>query len=281
MCSLAWGSSFLFIKLIGAEIPPIALATLRGLIAALAVGIVLLAMRQSPLPRQDEIIPWAIIGFINGAIPNTLVAFAMQHMDSGPAVLIQSVGPMLTALAAHQLFAEERLMRGSILGVLVGFAGVALLIGPDAASGSTTTTGALAMLAVATCYTLGNLYTRTIRHHDPIRLAMGQQLFSMLFAGLAAASTVGLVGFARTTDNLPALLALGVICTALPIAVFMRLIVRAGPTKAALTGYSVPAVAVAMGVIFLSERLTIWQAAGGFTVLAGVFLVATARRRHA
>ena len=61
----------------------------------------------------------------------------------------------------------------------------------------------------------------------------------------------------------------------------MRLIVRAGPTKAALTGYSVPAVAVAMGVIFLSERLTIWQAAGGFTVLAGVFLVATARRRHA
>ena len=281
VCSLAWGSSFLFIKLIGADIAPLPLAALRGIFAAVAVGLFLLALRQVPLPRSDEIIPWAIIGLLNGAIPNTLVAYAMQRMDSGPAVLIQSVGPLLTAVAAHLMFTEERLAPKSWLGVCVGFAGVALLIGPAATAGAATVSAMLAMVGVALCYTIGNLYTRNIRHHDPMRLAMGQQFFSAIFAGVAAMAVGGLAAFARTGEHLPALLALAVLCTALPISVFYRLIVRAGPTRAALTGYTVPAVAVAVGALALHERLTLWQAAGGLTVMAGVWLVATSRRKAA
>jgi drug/metabolite transporter (DMT)-like permease len=77
------------------------------------------------LPRRDELVPWLVIGAINGAIPNTLVAFALTQMDSGPAALLQSAGPLITALAAHLLFADERLNRAALLGILVGFAGVA------------------------------------------------------------------------------------------------------------------------------------------------------------
>lgn len=281
VCSLAWGSSFLFIKLIGTDIAPLPLAALRGLLAAIAVGLFLLALRQLPLPHSGEIVPWAIIGLLNGAIPNTLVAFAMQRMDSGPAVLIQSVGPLLTAVAAHLMFVEERLAPRSWLGVCVGFAGVALLIGPAAATGAATLPAMLAMLGVALCYTTGNLYTRNLRHHDPIRLAMGQQLFSAIFAGAAALTMGGLATFARTGEHIPSLLALSVLCTALPITVFYRLIVRAGPTRAALSGYTVPAVAVAVGALVLHERLTLWQAAGGLTVMAGVWLVATSNRKAA
>lgn len=280
-CSLAWGSSFLFIKLIGAALPPLALSTLRGGLAALAVGVALVAMRQLPWPTREEFIPWAIIGAFNGAIPNTLVAFALLRMDSGPAVLIQSVGPLITAVASHLMFAEERLNARSGLGVFIGFVGAALLIGPEALTGAATLSGVLAMLGVALSYSIGNVYTRNLRHHDPIRLAMGQQLFSALLAGAAALTTGGAAIFAGATNHLWPLLALSVVCTALPIALFMRLIVRAGPTRAALVGYTVPAVAVAVGASLLGERLTLWQIAGGLTVLAGVFVVATAKRRSA
>lgn len=277
-CSLAWGSSFLFIKMIGSSMPPLALSALRGALAAAAVGIALVALRQAPWPLRDEIIPWAVIGAFNGAIPNTLVAFAMQRMDSGPAVLIQSIGPLLTAVASHLMFAEERLSARSGVGVLIGFCGAAMLIGPEALTGTTTLPGMLAMLAIACSYTIGNLYTRYLRHHDPIRLAMGQQLFSAILAGAAALATGGLVIFNGASNHIASLLALSVLCTAVPIALFMRLIVRAGPTRAALVGYTVPAVAVAVGVALLGERLTLWQIAGGMTVLAGVLVVATTKR---
>lgn len=278
VCSLAWGSSFLFIKLIGADVPPVALAALRGLLAAVVVSLYLIAIGQIPLPRRNEWAPWAIIGLLNGAGPNTLVAYAMQHMDSGPAVLIQSIGPLATAVAAHFMFAEERLGKESLLGIVVGLCGVALLIGPEAIHGSATLPAALAMLGVSALYTLSNLYTRTVRHHDPARLALGQQFFSAIFAGAAALLTVGPQAFAHAADHPWALVTLSVLCTALPINVFMRLIVRAGPTRAALTGYTVPAVAVVIGAIFLHERLTIWQIAGGLTVMTGVYLVASAKR---
>lgn len=281
ICSLAWGSSFLFIKWIGVDVSPVGLAALRGLVAMLAIGALLVGLGEVPLPRRDEVLPWLVIGALNGAIPNTLVAYAMRHMDSGPAVLIQSVGPLVTALASHMMFEEERLNRLSLAGVVVGFAGVALLIGPAAASGTGTLGAMLAMLCVALCYTLGNLYTRFVRHHDPMRLAMGQQFFSAILAGSAALAAGGMASLAVSSAHLGSLLALGILCTALPIAVFYRLIVRAGPTRAALTGYTVPAVAVAMGALALGERLTLFQAAGGLTVLAGVFLVAMAKRRPA
>lgn len=281
LCSLAWGSSFLFIKLIGGQLPPLVLAMLRGGLAAVAVGTALVLMRQVPLPTRDEIIPWAVIGLINGTIPNTLVTYAMSRMDSGPAVLIQSVGPLMTAVISHFMFADERLGSKSLLGVGVGIIGVALLIGPDALSGSATLGGVLAMLGVAFCYTLGNIYTRFVRHHDPIRLAMGQQLGSAVFASSLALPLYGISALAPAANHIWVLLALSVLCTAFPIAIFMRLIVRAGPTRAALTGYSVPAVAVAIGALVLHERLTMWQAAGGLTAMAGVFLVATSKKRAA
>ncbi|HRK24098.1 MAG TPA: DMT family transporter, partial [Beijerinckiaceae bacterium] len=252
---------------------------LRGAIAAVAVGGFLLALRQVPLPRGDELLPWSVIGLFNGAIPNVLVAFAMQRMDSGPAVLIQAIGPLLTAVAGHLLFAEERLNARSLAGVAVGFCGVGLLIGPAAFEGKAPLPAMLAMLGVALCYTIGNIYTRNLSHHDPMRLALGQQVASAVFAGLAALTTGGIAAFAGADRHMPALLALGIFCTAVPISVFYRLIVRAGPTRASLAGYTVPAVAVAIGALVLGERLTLWQAAGGLTVLAGVFLVATSKRK--
>lgn len=281
VCSLAWGSSFLVIKLMGGALHPLVVAACRGGVAAVVLIGVVMAMGQIPLPRRDELVPWLVIGAFNGAIPNTLVAFSLARMDSGPAALLQSAGPLITAVAAHLMFADERLNRRSALGVIIGFAGVVLLIGPKAAEGRSSLDGALAMLGVAVCYAIGNLYTRTVRHHHPVRLSLGQQVCSTLLAVGAALVYGGTAVFQPIPTVIWPVLALGTLCTALPMTVFMRMIVVVGPTRAALTGYTVPVVAAVLGVTVLGERLTLWQISGGLIVMLGIFIVALSKRKPA
>ena len=279
ICSLAWGSSFLLIKLMRGELSPLAIAACRGTIGGLTLAAFTLLRGQIPWPTREEWVPWLIIGAINGAIPNILVAIGLTRLDSGPAALIQSIGPLVTAIGAHLLFADERLNARSVLGILVGFCGVGLLIGPRLTEGAATLQGVLAMLGVAICYAIGNLFTRTVRHHDASRLALGQQMMSGIMATIAALAVTGPQAFARVPDHLWPVLALGIISTALPMLMFMHMITRVGPTRAALTGYTVPTVAIILGVLVLGERLTLWQILGGLIVFLGVWLVALSKRK--
>ncbi len=97
-------------------------------------------------------------------------------------------------------------------------------------------------------------------------------------ASLLALALVGPAAFAPVPANAWPLLALGVVATALPMAIFMRLITRAGPTRAALTGYLVPTVAVSLGIVALGERLSLMQGLGALAVLAGLALASGARK---
>jgi drug/metabolite transporter (DMT)-like permease len=279
-CSLFWGSSFLFIKLVSGDVAPWVIAACRGLIGAATLMLWVAWLGQAPLPRRDEIRDWLILGTTNGWLPNVLVAFALTRLDSGPAAMIQATGPLVTAVIAHLAFAEERLTLARLAGIVLGFLGVALIIGPDALEGSGTLLGILAMIGVTLGYAAGNLYTRTIRKADAARLALGQQFISGLVASALALLFLGPAGFAPVPANLWPLLALGVVATALPMAIFMRLITRAGPTRAALTGYLVPTVAVILGIVVLGERLTLPQGLGALTVLAGLALATGARKRQ-
>lgn len=279
VCSFFWGSSFLFIKLTGGEVSPLAVAAGRGLIGAATLALWILWRGESPLPRRHEIRHWLVLGTTNGWVPNVLVAYALVRLATGPAAMIQAAGPLVVAILAHFLFREERLTRRRLAGVLLGMAGVALLIGPRLVEGGGTALGVLAMVGVMLSYSAGNLYVRTVpaAAGDPGRLALGQQVFSGLVALTLTLMLAGPSALAPLGDHLPAMLALGVVATALPMALFMRLIRAAGPTRAAMTGYLVPTFATLLGVAVLGETLELRQLAGGCIILAGVFLVSTAR----
>ncbi len=279
-CSLAWGSGFLFIKLMHGEVEPIILASCRGMLGAVTIGLWLWTLGQGPWPKRGEIVPWLILGTLSGWIPNILVAFALQRMDSGPAALIQASGPLITAIGSHMLFAEERLTPRRIAGVVIGIIGVGFLIGPRALEGGATSLGILAMFGVAMGYASTNIYTRTIKNADPARLAFGQQAVSGIVATVLAMVIAGPAAYAPAGNHIWANLALGILATALPMAIFMNLIRAAGPTRAGMTGYTVPAVATLIGVVVLGERLTSWQMLGGLIVLLGVALVTTAKARQ-
>ncbi|CAH1664570.1 Permease of the drug/metabolite transporter (DMT) superfamily [Hyphomicrobiales bacterium] len=280
-CSLLWGSSYLFIKLMSGQVPALAIAAGRGLLGAAALALWSLWRRQNPLPHRAEIVPWIVLGTTNGWLPNVLVAYALTQLASGPAAMIQAASPLVTALGAHFFFAEERLGRRRLSGILLGMAGVALLIGPHLFEGGGTALSVLAMAGVALSYTTANLYVRSVpaATGEPARLALGQQMFSGTIATALTLAVLGPSAFLPVADHLPAMLALGVLATAIPVTVFMRLIRAAGPTRAAMTGYLVPTVAVILGVVVLHENLELRQILGGCIILTGVFLVTTAPRR--
>ncbi len=281
ICSLLWGSSYLFIKLMSGEVSALAIAASRGLLGAAVLSLWSLGRGRSPLPRRAEILPWIMLGTTNGWLPNVLVGYALIQLASGPAAMIQAAGPLVTALVAHLVFAEERLSRRRLGGILLGMAGVALLIGPRLFEGGGTALSVIAMIGATLSYAVANLYVRTVPAAigDPARLALGQQMFSGVIATGLTLAILGPSAFLPLGSHLPVMLALGIFATAIPVTVFMRLIRAAGPTRAAMTGYLVPTVAVILGVVVLREALELRQVLGGCIILAGVFLVTTAPRK--
>ena len=280
-CSILWASGFLFIKLAGA-VDPFVIAAMRGLLGATSLAAFFLVRGQSLAPRGGEWRDWLFLGTFNGWGPNILVAYAMTQITAASGAMIQATAPLIVALLAHAVFPDERLSGQRLLGILVGFAGMGLLVGPAALPDSgVSPTGALAMVATAVSYAVGNIYARAVKNADPARLALGQQICSAVPATALALALIGPGAFAAVRDHAPALIALGVLATAIPILLFMRLIHGAGPTRAAMVGYLMPVWTAVLATAFLGERVGVREIAGGAVVLAGVAIVSFSGRLRA
>jgi drug/metabolite transporter (DMT)-like permease len=280
-CSILWASSFLFIKLSG-SLNPFVLAAIRGLIGAASLALWFAAQGKSILPQRHEWRIWAILGTFNGWLPNVLLAYALTQITTATAAMIQASSPLIVALLSHALFAEERLTPRRLVGVLVGFAGMGILIGPAAFPESgISTAGVLTMLAIACSYATANIYVRTVKQAEPARLALGQQICSGFAATALALVLVGPSAFMPVPAHLAPLIALGVAATALPVVLFMDLIRRTGPTRASMVGYLMPVWTAILAVLFLGETIGLREILGGTVVLAGVALVSfTGRLRQ-
>ncbi|WID96279.1 DMT family transporter [Bosea vestrisii] len=279
LCSCLWGSSFLLMKLIGAEISPLALTALRGLMGAALLGLWLGLRGETVLPQGREWRDWAVLGLLQGAIPNTLTAYALTQITASLTSLIQACTPLIVAMLAHLLFADERLSAKRALGVLIGFSGMAILLGPAAfATGSPSAMGTLAMAATALSYALGNLYVRGIPKVEPARLALGQQVFSGLPTLVLVLGLSGPAAFAAAPGLALPLLALGIFATALPILLYMMILRSAGPVLGSMNGYLVPFWTILMGVTLLGESVGLREITGGLVVLTGLVIVSLTRR---
>ena len=279
-CSILWASSFLFIKLSG-DLNPFVLAAARGLIGAASLALWFAALGKSILPQRHEWRIWAILGTFNGWLPNVLLAYALTQITTATAAMIQASSPLIVALLSHALFAEERLTPRRLVGVVVGFAGMGILIGPAALPGGVSTTGVLTMLAIACSYAVANVYVRTVKQAEPARLALGQQICSGFAATTLALVLAGPSAFMPVPAHLPPLIALGAAATALPVVLFMTLIRRAGPTRASMVGYLMPVWTAVLAVLFLRETIGLREVLGGAVVLAGVALVSFTGRLRA
>jgi drug/metabolite transporter (DMT)-like permease len=277
-CSTLWASSFLFMKL-SAAMGPLALASCRGVVAALAIGTWFALQGQSVLPRAGEWRHWLVLGTFNGWGPNVLVAYALTQIATGTAAMIQAASPLIVAVIAHLMFAEERLSPTRLVGVFVGFVGMALLIGPAALPDSgVSLAGVLAMTAVSLSYAVGSIYARTARETAPARLGFGQQVCSGAVATILTLAVAGPAAYEPMSRTALPLVALGVLATAIPIVLFMRLIRYAGPTRASMVGYLMPVWTTILAILFLGETVGLRELLGGAVVLAGVGMVSLTGR---
>jgi drug/metabolite transporter (DMT)-like permease len=269
--ALIWGSSFMFIKVAVRELDPSTLILGRLWLATLTLAFVVPVLTGGLAVVDDLRANWrplVVIGLLNTAVPFWLLSWGETRIDSGLASIIQASVPIFNAVLAFGFFHDERVTGRRLIGVAVGFVGVAVLVG---AQPHAKLLGALAVVGMALCYAAGGLLTR--RHLAGVRphaIAFG--------TSLAAAIAVTPAGVLQAPGDVPgwktfaSIAVLGTVCTALAYLIFFTIIARAGAGYAALVTYLVPPVALGYGAIFLDESVGVSALVGLVLILAGVAL---------
>lgn len=256
---LLWGGSFFFAAVALAELPPLTIVLCR---VGLAAGFLwlLVPVLGRRLPRDGA--SWRaffVMGALNNAVPFSLVVWGQSHIASGLAAILNAMTPLFTVVLAHLVTSDERLTAGKLAGVLLGLAGVVVVVGPDALGGlGAGVASELAVLAAALCYAAAALYGRRFRRMAlaPLIAATGQ-----LTGAAALMLPVALVLDRPWLLPLPglvtsgALLAAALFCTALGYVLYFRLLASAGATNLLLVTFLIPVSAILLGVLILGEQL--------------------------
>jgi len=267
-----WGSSFLFIKVGLRAFAPLQVALGRMLFGT-AVLLAFLALRREPLPRGLHV--WGHLlfaGLFGNALPFFLFAWGETEVSSVLAGIWNGTTPLFTMIVAFSILPDERPNRANVIGLMVGFAGVLLIVGPWQGVGGGALLGNLACLAAGACYGVSFPYMRKYlaeRDESPLALAGGQLLCGTI---LLAAATILVTGAPVSYALRPvvSVFVLGVLGTGIAYVINYAIIRDAGATAASTVTYLVPIFATVVGLIFLGEQWTWNQPAGAAVVLAGV-----------
>ena len=275
--SIVWGGSFLFVGVAVRELPPLTIVALRVVTAASALLLTLRLMGVD-LPRTRQV--WsAFLGMsiLNNVIPFTLIVWGQSHIASGLASILNATTPLFTVIVAHYLTDDERLTGQRFAGVIVGFAGVAVMIGAAAfASLDASILAQLAVLGAALSYGFSGVFGRRFKTMGipPLATAAGQVTVSSAIL-LPAALIVDRPWMLAvpSTGAILSLAALGLVSTAFAYLIFFRLLARAGATNVGLVTFLIPVSAILLGVLVLGETLAMRHMAGMALIGAGLILI--------
>lgn len=264
--SILWGGSFFFVGIAVDSLPPFTIVVLRVGLAAAALNIIVRATGLS-MPADRRL--WAAffsMGLLNNVIPFSLIVWGQTYIASGLASILNATTPLYTVIVAHLLTKDEKITGGRLIGVLIGFAGVAVIIGPEALKDlGANTLAQFAVLGAALSYAFAGVFGRRFRRLEvaPLVTATGQ----------VTASTVMLIPVAFMVDRpwmLPmptleiwgAILGLALFSTALAYIIYFRILATAGATNLLLVTFLIPVSAIILGVMVLGEQLELKHFAG-------------------
>lgn len=269
-----WGSSFLFMRLATLEFGALPTAGIRTAIASAFLLPILLWRGQWPeLAKHWKKI--FLVGVLNSGIPFACFAFALLSITSGLSSILNATVPLFGALVAW-VWLKDRPNGLRILGLLIGFAGVALLawdkasFKPDA-SGLATGWAVLACLLATLCYGISaSLTKRYLTGMSALVTATGSQVGATL--GLALPTLWFWPQHMPGTTAWLSLVWVGVLCTGVAYILYFRLIENIGPARSLTVTFAVPVFAVIYGVLFLGESISPWMVFCGFIILCGTAL---------
>ena len=272
--AMIWGGAFFFIGVAVRHVPPLTYVWLRLTIAAAGMWAFVLFKRQRlALPKQV----WAsiaLLAVLNNALPFALFGWGQTHIASGLASILNATTPIWGVVVAHFLTIDERMTSRKVAGVLLGFGGVATMIGPALLSNiGTSGLAELACVAASLSYALAAVWARRFRKQgiSPLSVTTGQ-----LTAGALIMLPLSMVVDQPWTHAFPplsavaAISALALVCTAFGYVLYFRLIATSGATNALLVTLLVPPVAILLGGLFLNETLAPQDFAGLALIALGL-----------
>jgi drug/metabolite transporter (DMT)-like permease len=272
---LLWGMPYLLIRIAVDAIDPLVVAVSRTLIGALLLLPV--ALHRKELVAGFRKWRWLLAyTLIEISLPWLLLGHAETRLNSSTAGLLVAVVPLFAAVIVTKL-GHERLEPRRALGLGIGFAGVALLVGLDVRLSDLPAVAAV--MVVALCYAVGPIIVDRKLQDVPV---IGVVTASLIVATLVYAPFAPMLWPAEVPASAAwSVLGLGVLCTAAAFLVFFALIAEVGPARATVITYVNPAVAIVLGAIVLSEPLTLGMALGFPLVIAGSVLGTSRTRKPA
>lgn len=269
--SLLWGGSFFFNGVAVKALPPLTLVFLRVALAAATLNGVLI-LRSTPLPLDRRVwIAFFGMGLLNNVVPFSLIVWGQTHIASGVASILNATTPLFAVIAAHLLTVDEKMSTNRVIGVLAGFAGVVLMIGPSALTGAGVNLWAqCAVLGAAVSYSLAGIFGRRFKAMGvtPLATATGQVTASAIVllpitAFIDMPWRLALPG----ADVWLSVAGIALLSTALAYILYFRILSTAGATNIALVTFLIPVSAILLGVLFLDEHL-MPRHIGGLTLIA-------------
>ena len=281
VASLMWGSSFLFIKMGLRAFTPAQVGFGRLAVGTLVLIALVAAARSWPRLTRKQLAAFTVVAAAMSGVPMVLIPMAEQHITSILASLLNATTPLWTAFFVALLIPHERTTRAQLVGLLVGAAGIGVLVGAwDVHEFSLK--GTVLMLVATAFYGVGGVMSRMML----TRVTAGPEALSMVQVGLSAVLVAPFAllsgapapgAFSLTGSALWGLVALGVLGTSFAYVLFWRVVKMAGATTAASVTYLAPVVATVLGIAVLGERLHWYEPVGAVIVLSGVWLAGRSR----
>ena len=265
--ALIWGIPYLLIKIAVAEISPITLVFFRTALGALLLLPVALARGGfRPLFARWPIV--LLYTAVEVAIPWVLLSHAETRLSSSLSGLLIAGVPLVSAVMLWVSGGSDRPDLRRVVGLLVGFAGVAILVGLDVSADDILAVVEIGLVVVG--YALGTIIIVRLRELPTVSVIVAS--LALTAAVYAPFGLTQLPGQIPSPQAIGAVIALAVICTALGFIVYFALVREVGPNRATVITYFNPAVAIALGVLILKEPLTVGIAIGFVMIVFGSFI---------
>jgi drug/metabolite transporter (DMT)-like permease len=273
--ALLWGFSFLLIKVALHDMSPIVLSMIRAASGFAALAVFMLVTRRPLLGDgwKRRIIPYTVLAIGSGVVPWTAIALGEQSISSGLASILNATTPLWAAVLVIWMIPSERPSALNYVGVLIGLAGVVVLVLPDltAKGFGSSVAGAVAVLIASISYALSALYQRKkLRGFSVYEVSVGQLAITTVLAIPIAAPS--LPGLHLAFPSMAAVIALGVGGSGLAYLLYYYVNNTLGSVRATGVTVLVPMTAVLWGVILLGETLSLPIIIGMIVILAGIVL---------
>lgn len=282
LLALLWGSSYLFIKVAVAEIPPVTLIALRVLGATIFLLLVMGA-RSERLPRDAR--TWRMLlvqSVLNSIGAWTVLAWGQQYVESGLASVLNSTSPIFVFLITALVTRHEALGRRKLAGAVLGLMGVALIVGVDVLRGlGDQVAGQVACLVGAALYAGAAIYGKRFNHISAVATATGTMIWASLVLVPLALVLDRPWTLAPSPTALAATAILSILCTGVALLIYFRLVRTLGSMGVASQSYLRAGIGVVLGIALLDETFTLPVAAGLCAAIAGVALINWPARRKA